>query len=148
MEPAQLVVWAVVKVRTTGKPSWGERGNPPLPPRTQKSTVDTAPNSHLYYQVGVGIPDTPVCASQALGKMPSFLRETSSLLRGSQVGGGCGDIGVHSLTGEKAVSITQILPKPAELALEMLSNLEQGGYIQQGVFNVLPQPVRVLQRSR
>lgn len=95
----------------------------------------------LYYQVGVGIPDTPVCASQALGATPSILRETSSLLRGSQVGGGCRGIGVHSLTGEKVVSIIRILPP--ELALEMLSNPEQGGYIQQGIFDVLPQPVRV-----
>lgn len=98
--------------------------------------------------MGVGIPNTPVCGSQTLETMPSVLRETSSLLRGSQVGGGCGDIGVHSLTGEKAVSITQILPKPLELALELLSHLEQGGYIQQSTFNVLPQPMRVLQRSR
>lgn len=59
----------------------------------------------------------------------------------SQVGGGCGDIGVHSLTGEKSISVPRILPELLELALEMLSNLEQGGYIQQGIFNVLPQPV-------
>lgn len=105
MEPAQVVVWAVVKVKTTGKPSWGERGapSPHSTHASQKSTVDTASNSHLYYQEGVGIPNTPVCASQVLGAMPSFLRETSSLLRGSQVGGGFGDIGVHSLTGEIAV---------------------------------------------
>lgn len=101
-----MVVWTVVKVRATGKPSWVRGVPPPLHPFTQKSTVETAPNSHLYYQVGMGIPNTPVCGSQALETMPSFLRETSSLLRGSQVGGGYGDIGVHSLTGEKAVSIT------------------------------------------
>lgn len=100
------MVWAVIKVRTTGKPSWGERGVPPLHPCAQTSTVDTAPNSHLYYQVGVGIPNTDVCCSEALETMPSFLRETGSLLRGSHVAGGCEDIGVHSLTGKKAVSIT------------------------------------------
>lgn len=57
MEPAQVVVWAVVKVRTTGKPSWGERGVPPHSTHApRKSTVDTTPNSHLYYQVGVESP--------------------------------------------------------------------------------------------
>lgn len=110
--------------------------------------MDTAPNSHLYYQVGVGIPDTPVCASQVLGTVPSSLRETSSLPRGSQVAGGRGNIGIHTLTGEKAISISRILPKAHELAFEMLSNLEQAGDIQQGILNVLPQPVGVLQRNR
>lgn len=122
--------------------------SPPLHPCPQKKHSGYHTQLTSLLPGGCGISDTLVCASQALGTKPSFLRETSSLLRGSQVGGGCGDIGVHSLTGEKAVSITRIFPKPVELALEMLSNLEQGGYIQQGVFNVLPQPVRVLQRSR
>lgn len=97
---------------------------------------------------GCGDPHTPVCASLALGTAHSFLRETSSLLRSSKVGGGCGDFGVHSLTGEKATSVSRVPLKCPEPALEMLPGLEQGGYIQQCILDVPPQPLGVLQRSR
>lgn len=112
-----------------------------------KSTVKATPNSGLFITGWVWGSPVPICASLALGTAHSFLRETSSLLRGSKVGGGCGDPGVHSLTGQKATPTARVLPKAPEPALEMLTGLEQGGYIQQCILDVLAQPVRVLRRS-
>lgn len=134
---AWVVVWTTVTVGTTEDVSWGGNGAHPAQEHSGGHTQLT----YLYYQVAV-------CASLALGTAHSFLRETSSLLRSSKVGGGCGDFGVHSLTGEKATSVSRVPLRCPEPALEMLPGLEQGGYIQQCILDVPPQPLGVLQRSR
>lgn len=46
------------------------------------------------------------------------------------------------------MSVSRVPPKCPERALEMLPGLEQGSYIQQGILDVPPQPLRVLQRSK
>lgn len=49
MEPAQVVVRAVVKVMTTGKSRWGERGAPPpTPPMPRRKAQWILHPTHIF----------------------------------------------------------------------------------------------------
>lgn len=64
VEPAQEVVWAMVKVRTVGIQA-GVEGVPHAPPPhrhpAQEHSEGHTQLRSLYYQVGVGIPSTHLC---------------------------------------------------------------------------------------
>jgi hypothetical protein len=156
--PADIVMGLVEAATVTVNPCWGLRAargsgtllttltptTPPLP----ESIVDTTHPAHTSLLAWMWACQTgcPSCASPVWGIAPTFLRETSSLLEGVRGWGWCGCLSVCYFTGEKSTSVPQVLPpSPSESTLETLPCLEQGGHIQQGVLNMLPQPVGILE---